>query len=401
MSYFKILGLIILLFFGIMNLCIAQEFPFFNEAVIYQNGQEGYACFRIPAIIKAENGDLLAFAEGRTYGCNDYGDVDIVLKVSQDNGQTWSDLRVVADNGLFQSGNPAPVLDRYDSNHPDGRIFLLYNNGIASEHDTRNGKGLRTILYITSSDNGLSWSEPINITTQVHKPLRPNINKKYNNKADWRSYANTPGHAIQLQKGKYAGRIFVPANHSEGIPQEGFNEYRAHAYFSDNHGLSWELSQSIDIPSSNESIAVELRDGRVMQNMRQQNGTMRQRLVAISEDGGESWDETYFDSTLISPVCQASIIDFDLPSGHKAILFSNPENETSRKKMTVKVSFDDGKSWPIKRLIRAGESAYSDLVIQQDSMIGLLYEHGNDGGIHYARMNMEWLLDGTTYNDKP
>ena len=294
----------------------------------------------------------------------------------------------------MQSGNPAPVVDQLDPQYKDGRIFLFYNNGIASEHETRLGKGLRTVHFITSADHGKTWSEAEDITMQVHKPYRPDIDPDYKFDEDWRSYAITPGHALQVEKGEKRGRLFIPANHSEGPPLEGFMDYRAHAFYSDDHGASHELSSSINVPSSNESIAVELSNGLIMQNIRQQSGEERKRLVALSADGGETWLKTYFDSTLISPVCQASIIEHHLPKGQRVLLFSNPESTDRREKMTIKMSYDDGATWPIKRTIRSGESAYSDLVIQEDSNIGLLYEHGNDGGIHYSYFNLPWLLGG-------
>ena len=376
-----------------------QEIQCFSEQPIFINGTDGYECYRIPAIIKDVNGYLLAFAEGRVHGCNDFGDVDIVMKRSRDNGQTWQEMEVIVDEGEMQSGNPAPVVDQLDPEYRDGRIFLFYNNGIASEHQTRLGKGLRTVHFITSIDHGRTWSKSRDITLQVHKPNRPDIDPSYNFEEDWRSFANTPGHALQLQKGEQRGRLFIPANHSSGPPINGFMDYNAHAFYSDDHGGSFSLSPSIEVPSSNESIAVELSNGQIMQNIRQQSGEDRKRLVALSSDGGASWMNTYFDSTLISPVCQASIIEYELPNGQNALLFSNPESRNKREKMTVKLSFDDGDSWSAKRLVRSGESAYSDLVVQEDSFVGLLYEHGNDGGIHYAHFNLSWLLGSKNHID--
>ena len=379
-----------LLFLLFTNFAFAQK-QIFSEQPLFQNNQNGYACYRIPAIIKAPNGDLLAFAEGRTNGCNDFGNLDIVLRRSSDNGKTWSDQKIVVDNKKLQAGNPAPVADLLDPKFPEGRIFLFYNTGIASEHETRNGKGLREIFHITSTDNGKTWSEKTNITTSVHRPNRPDLNPKYNFKEDWRSYANTPGHALQLNKGKHKGRLFIPANHSEGEPQSNFNDYRAHAFYSDDHGATWQLSESVEVPSSNESIAVELSGGRVMQNIRQQNGGQKNRLIAISKNGGANWNNVFFDKQLITPVCQASILSVTTPDKKEVLLFSNPASQTKREKMTVRMSYDDGQNWSVSRLLREGESAYSDLVQQADGMIGLLYEHGNNGGIHYAQFNFKWL----------
>ena len=135
-----------------------QSIQTFKEQALFTNGTDGYNCYRIPAIITAPNGDLLAFAEGRVKGCNDFGDVDIILKRSEDNGLTWGALTVVASNGQLQAGNPAPVVDFLDPEYPNGRIFLFYNIGDASEHAIREGNGLREILYITSTDNGQTWT---------------------------------------------------------------------------------------------------------------------------------------------------------------------------------------------------------------------------------------------------
>ena len=308
----------------------SQSIQTFREQPLFTTGNDGYNCYRIPAIITAPNGDLLAFAEGRVKGCNDFGDVDVILKKSTDNGLTWGNLVVVADNGILQAGNPAPVVDFLDPAFPNGRMFLFYNTGDASEHDIRKGKGLREVWYITSTDNGQNWSAPTNITQYVHKVNQPNKNPAYNFKEDWRTHACTPGHAIQLTKGQYAGRLYIPSNHSQGTPQAKFNDNRAQAFYSDDHGKTWQLSDPVDLPSSNEAIAVELSDGRVMQNVRQQNGASKKRIVAISSDGGHSWDNTYLDAQLPSPVCQASLIDFKNKNGENIILFSNP-NSTKRR----------------------------------------------------------------------
>ena len=385
------------LYFTILFLlpCVAnsQASQSFSERPIFVNGEEGYQCFRIPAIIKNGKGDLLAFAEGRTEGCNDFGNLDIVLKISENDGDTWSPLQVVVDNGDFQAGNPAPVLDMHDEDFPEGRVLLLFNTGNNHESEVRKGKGSREVWLINSEDHGKSWKGITNISDQVH-PFRKIEKVKNDPQLLWRSYANTPGHAIQLKKGKYKGRIFVPANHSMGNPEDKFNEYRAHAFYSDDHGKTWKLSDNVKVPSSNESIAVEIGSGLIMQNIREQSGLHKKRLVAMSSDGGETWDSTYFDQTLIDPVCQASIIDYQLPTGQQAILFSNPASENSRTNMTVRMSLDLGLSWPISRIVNESSAAYSDLVVHNNGDIGLLYERGNGGGIHYVSFNLEWLLNG-------
>ncbi|MEO8712563.1 MAG: sialidase family protein, partial [Parafilimonas sp.] len=176
---------------------------------VFVSGTQGDTSFRIPAIIKSPDGTLLAFCEARVHSAADFGDVNIVLKRSADNGKTWSSLQTVVDNDTLQAGNCAPVVDMTDPAYPQGRIFLFYNTGNNHEGEVRKGNGLREVWYKTSTDNGVIWSDAVNITTQVHKPKQPQINPAYNFPEDWRSFANTPGHAIQLAHDTYKGRIYV------------------------------------------------------------------------------------------------------------------------------------------------------------------------------------------------
>jgi sialidase-1 len=186
------------------------------QVPVFISGTEGHKSYRIPAIIKNGAGELLAFAEGRVKGSNDYGDINIVLKKSADNGKTWGTMITVVDYNDLQAGNPAPVFDNTDPDFPKGKIFLFYNTGNNHEGEVRKGNGLREVWYKTSIDGGNTWSEGVNITLQTHRPNQPLVNPAYNFKEDWRSYANTPGHAMQFEVGKYKGRIFVAANHSAG-----------------------------------------------------------------------------------------------------------------------------------------------------------------------------------------
>ena len=210
---------LIAIFFAIVSFVSAtaqQKIP------VFVSGREGHKSYRIPAIIKLPNNDLLAFCEGRVHGSGDFGDIDIVMKRSNDNGKTWGPMKTIVDADSLQAGNPAPVLDITDIAYPKGRIFLFYNTGNKPEGDIRRGKGIREVWYKTSADGGITWSDPVNITTQVHRPKQPLINPAYNFSADWRSYANTPGHALQFLSGKYRGRIYVAANHSEGDAKKRF-----------------------------------------------------------------------------------------------------------------------------------------------------------------------------------
>ncbi|SOD92133.1 sialidase family protein [Spirosoma fluviale] len=362
------------------------------ETTVFQNGEGGYLCYRIPAIVKTPKGILLAFAEGRRTDCGDFGDVDIVLRTSKDNGQSWSPIQTAVDFGTQQAGNPTPVFDLSDSRFPNGRLFLLYNTGTASEADVRKGLAVREVWYKTSTDGGQTWSEPVNITTQVSRPNKPDVNPGYAFPEDWRSYANTPGHALQLQKGRYKGRIFVAANHSEGQPQPQFRDYRAHGFYSDDHGKSWQLSPTIPYPGGNESTAAETTDGGLLLNARNQSGDVKNRLLTFSASAGERWDPVVVATDLPDPVCQGSMINYQPRRGQSVLLFANANSQTSRINLTVRVSRDNGKSWSAGKTIYAGSSAYSDLVIQQDNRVGVLYEKDDYTNITYACFRYDWLI---------
>jgi sialidase-1 len=355
----------------------------FTQTPVFQSGEAGYACFRIPAIVCAPNGELLAFCEARKDNCQDHGDVRIVMKSSQDDGKTWTALRVIVENGNFQAGNPAPVFDLMDRRFPQGRLFLIYNTGTVSEQAVREGKAPREIWYKTSTDLGKTWSSPLNITPQVSKPLQVSSNPQYNFAEDWRSYANTPGHALQIKNSKKRGRIFVPANHSAGPPQANFKDYHAHAFYSDDHGKSWKLSPNIEYPGSNESTAAELSNGGVLMNMRDQSGMGKCRILAYSKNAGKKWDTVYLEKQLPDPVCQGSMLNYRDQNGKKWLLFSNLEHQSKRQNLVLKASADEGKTWQLVQVICEGSSAYSDLVVQKNGQIGVLYERDNYSQIVY------------------
>jgi len=344
-----------------------------GQTPVFTSGTDGYVSFRIPAIIQTNRGNLLAFCEGRVRNAGDFGNIDLVFKRSTDQGKTWSDLRVLIDADSLQAGNPAPVVDRTDPRYPNGRIFLFYNTGNNHEGEVRKGKGKREVWYVTSIDDGINWSAPVNITDQVHRAAPPH---------DWRSYANTPGHALQIEKGKYQGRIYVAANHSSGDPRGRFEDYQAHGFYTDDHGEHFQLSESVSLAGSNESTAAELSGDRLMLNSRNQKGDVRARIVSISKDGGRTWDTTYFDPPLIDPVCEGSLLNLGWNKRKALLAFSNPANTNKREQLTIRISDDEGLTW--KKSIRVEEAtgqgdvqAYSDLVLIGKKELGVLYERND------------------------
>lgn len=381
---------------------IKRTQQYLKKVTVFERNKEGYHTYRIPAIIRAPNGDLLAFCEGRKNGSGDAGDIDLVMKRSTDNGHTWSAVRMLVDfkqllspdsktygslYGDYTVGNMAPVVDMMDPEHPNGRIVMPFNtNGAEAEGTVMGGTGVREIWVTTSDDNGYTWSTPKNITTSVSKPNEPNFNPAYNFAEDWRWYAVTPGHAIQLKKSKYAGRLVFAANHSAGATG---GTYFSHCFYSDDHGKTWKLGNNVGA-KTNEAIAAELSNGNVMINMRNYDGTGR-RAVATSYDGGETWQNLFRDPQLPEPVCQGTILYND---SARVLHFANPASTSGRNNLTIRTSFDDGKTWAYKRTVELSDGAYSDLVLQSDQKIGLLYETSGYSLINYAIVNNEWIMGG-------
>jgi sialidase-1 len=324
---------------------------------LYMAGDGGYNCFRIPAIITSAKGTLLAFAEARRSGCGDAGDIDLVVKRSIDGGKTWGAMNIVWDDGENTCGNPAPVLDR-----KTGNIILLSTWNLGTDHESQiiNGtsKDSRRVFVLSSNDDGLNWSKAREITTDVKKP-------------DWTWYATGPCNGIQIRSKKYRDRLVIPCDHIEA----GTKKYYSHTIHSDDGGQTWKLGGTTPQDQVNECTVAELPGGNLLLNMRNYTN-VRVRQNSTSKDGGETWSALNQDTTLIEPVCQASMIWYDHKSRKQFLAFSNPASQTSRTNMTVRFSDDQGKTWAKKFVLHEGPAAYSNLVVLPNGNLACLYEAG-------------------------
>ena len=344
---------------------------------VYVKGEGGYDTFRIPSVIAAADGSLLAFAEGRRTGASDTGDIDLVVKRSRDGGATWSALEVIGDNGPNTYGNPCPVLDART-----GVLFLFstHNRGTDREKDIIAGTSQsgRTVWVSRSHDGGKSWSAPADLTGHVKRH-------------DWTWYATGPGIGVQTR----SGRLIVPANHAVA----GTGVHTSHVIVSDDGGDTWRIGGLSD-DGTNESQVVERADGTLMLNMRNHppKPAGNFRMVATSSDGGGTWTPARPDRTLVEPPAQASILRLTLAAsgGRDRLLFANPAS-TARERMTVRVSYDEGATWPVSRVVHEGPAAYSSLMVLPEGTIGLLFEGGRQSPyetIAFATFTLEWLSDG-------
>jgi len=339
---------------------------------VYAGGRDGYHTYRIPALAVTTKGTLLAFCEGRKAGASDAGDIDLLLKRSTDGGRTWGGPRIVWDDAGNTCGNPVPVVDR-----ESGTIWLLmtWNLGADGEEaiKARTSKDTRRVFVTSSSDDGLTWGPPRDITATVKKP-------------EWTWCATGPGGGIQPEQGPHKGRIVVPCNHIEAAT--GLNY--SNVFYSDDRGKTWQLGGRTPEAGVNECQLVELPGGRLLLNMRNfhdytkaRYDSKRERQVATSDDGGITWKDQRFDPALIEPICQAAIHRGRQagPQGRGMILFSNPADRQARRNMTLRASFDDGATWPGSLVLHAGPSSYSDLAVLTDGEIACLYETGTNSPV--------------------
>lgn len=338
---------------------------------IFASGEAGYFCFRIPAIIKTVEGTLLAFAEGRKNNCGDEGDIDLVVKRSTDKGKTWSALKIVWSDNDNTCGNPAPVVDQQT-----GKIHLLmtWNLGSDAIGTINNGtsRDTRRVYKTNSTDDGNTWAPVVEITSSVKR-------------TGWGWYATGPCHGMQIKQGTHAGRLVIPCDYIEvGAGRKGYS----HVIYSDDNGDSWQIGGVTPIVSvnPNESTVAELSNGDLMLNMRVANNN-NLRMKSTSSDGGISWTTPAPALTLVDPVCQGSLIDTKV-NGQHTLFFSNPAS-TTRINMTIKMSTDNGQTWPKTFPVYTGPSGYSDLAIVDETQVGILYECGSNryfDGIAYRNV---------------
>jgi len=343
-----------------------------EQTPVFVSGQDGYHTYRIPSLLVSRKGTLLAFCEGRKKGRGDSGAIDLLLKRSFDGGNTWAKTQVVWNDGANTCGNPCPVLDART-----GTLWLLLTHNLGSDREemivSGTSKGTRTVWVTKSEDDGATWARPVEITRDVKKP-------------SWTWYATGPGVGIQLKN----GRLVVPCDNQVA----GSKVQQAHVILSDDGGKTWKLGGAVG-PQCDESQVVELADGRLMLNIRSNRGN-NLRLVALSKDGGETFSDPVEDTALIEPVCQASILR--CPGEQGGILFSNPASK-KREKMTVRLSRDEGKTWPAARVLHDGPSAYSCLAVLPDGTIACLYERGEKSP--YETIACARLARGSLTEDKP
>jgi sialidase-1 len=358
--------------------------PIFERIALEQAGDAGVHTYRIPALVVGRYGTLIAAFDARNDSPSDLpGNIDVMVRRSQDLGRSWSPAKRVVDFDSGRGGgDPSLLLDR-----ATGRVFLFYEyappgTGIFRSNADRDSASTGTVhpRVIWSDDDGETWQGPRDLIASI-KPVGAT------------GMFATSGHGIQLSaRSRAAGRLLQPYAWLDA-------ERRMHAAnaYSDDHGARWTLGASIGT-GLDENKAVELDDGRVMQNIRAYEKSRTHRLVAVSRDGGITFDAPVEEPQLPDPRNNADVIRVapDAPAGSRdarMLLFSNTADETRRVNLTLRVSCDDGRSWPVSKVVQPGPAMYSVMARLPDGTFGMLYENGAAQGLTFVRFDLAWLGD--------
>jgi sialidase-1 len=387
--------------FSVSLLLLPAEEPV--RVDLFQAETGGYKLYRIPGLVVTAKGTLLAYAEARKSDRGDWGTVDIVLRRSTDGGAHWSPTRVIARVRGEHRKNPVALAQKLAD--PSD---VTYHNPVAIAD--RNGtvhflfcQEYMRAFYMRSTDDGQTFSAPVEIT-DTFKRFRPDY--------DWKVLAIGPGHGIRMRN----GRLLAPIWLSLGTGGHAHRPSVASTIFSDDGGRTWQRGE-IAVPDTpewvfpNETAAEQLADGRVLLNVRSESKAHR-RLLVTSPDGATRWSRPAFHEQLLEPICFGTMARYSTAPVTR-LLFSNPDNldkasgppepakNRDRKNLTVQLSYDEARTWPVKKVLELGWSGYSDLAVGPNGRIHCLYERGGQGDNHFrtaaltlASFDLVWLTNG-------
>jgi Neuraminidase (sialidase) len=363
---------------------------------LFEANAGGYAHYRIPGLVVTRAGTLLAYCEARKSTRGDWGTIDILMRRSTDGGLTWGPARKVVTPPRDATKNPVALAQGLAR---PGEVTL--NNPVAIA-DQKTGAvhflycvEYARCFYQRSDDGGATFTGPVEITP-AFEAFRPEY--------PWKVLATGPGHGIQLSN----GRLLVPVWLSTGTGGHAHRPSAVSVVYSDDHGKTWHRGDVVaahpDPINPSETAAVELADGRVMLNVRHESEP-HLRGVTVSRDGATGWGKLRYDPALPEPVCFGSLVRLSkrLGGDKDRILFVNPHNPAGRERrnLTVKLSEDEGQTWPLSRVIEPGPSGYADLAVGPDGTIYCFYERGSAGGgatnprsLCLARFDLGWLSGG-------
>lgn len=354
---------------------------------VFTAGVDGYFAYRIPSFVVAPNGDLLVFCEARKENLSDDGNIDLLIKRSTDGGATWLPQQLIYEEGgdaRIKYGNPTAVIDEQT-----GVIWLATNRDYLTDRGRRAGGSL---VLFRSDDSGQTWSKPIDISASIRKP-------------DWGHHAFGPGIGIQNQHGEHKGRLVLPANFRKSFDKR--QPSYSHVIVSDDHGKTWKLGGVLGDYTNECQVAEIVEEGRpgLLINMRNHWGRggfpekSGKRLIARSFDAGQSWDAEAMDAALPEPPCQASLYRYSFATSNEPsrLLFANPIGP-GRANLRVRMSLDEGRTWPHGKLVAVGAAAYSCMVRLPGNRVGIVYEGGNYQRISFSTFSIDALMQSGSEN---
>ncbi len=399
--------------FSSVNLAVGAEKPLFETQELFVPTGTNY--YHIPGLAVTSKGTVLAYAAWRDVDAKDWGRIYIVMRRSTDGGKTWGPEHKVPTGeasveAVVKSSPPKPKGKENDLVVDNAMVIPDRNGMVHFVYCVE----YRRVFYMRSEDDGVTWSKPVEITS---------VFEKYRPEMDWKIVATGPGHGIQMKN----GRLIIPS----WIGTGGAEGYQHHPsitvlIYSDDHGATWKAGDVVakgtgrgESPEvyhdPNETSAVELADGRVLLNIRAPSMRHR-RLQTVSADGVSGWSKPEFVEDLMDPIVFGSIVRLASAPNEKdrqRLLFSidtgteitkkakaGDEQGFKRENLSVFMSEDNGRTWPVKKLVQAGTCGcgYSDLTVLPDGTVLCAYgsgpNFGRGAGIRLARFNLAWVLEG-------
>jgi len=384
---------------GLLTSIASAAGPLFEKVDLFVEGQAGFVSYRIPGIVVTAKGTVLAYGEARKFTPADRGELEIHLRRSTDGGRTWSPQQQIAHLGPRLPRNPHMPDDKKkkDMGGPEQQTVnnpMLIAARDGAVHFVYCVEYMRA-FYARSDDDGLTWSKPVEITATFDR---------FRSEVDWQAIATGPGHGIQLRNGRLIVPVWLATYEKTAAQRKGCS-----VIFSDDGGATWQRGD-LAMTIGGESSVAQLSDGRVVLSSRNTDKRNR-RAVVYSRDGATGWTKPEFIEELLEPGCMAGLVSHPgLPGANRPLLLHSSPHTTNRehrerKNVSIYLSRDDGRTWPVRKLLQAGPSAYSDLAVLPDGTVLCFYESGKQGetrrggdwayaSLTVARFNLSWLLDG-------
>jgi sialidase-1 len=400
----ELAAVLALLFFAALALPAAE--PFLQKTNLFMEETDGFRLYRIPGIVVTAKGSVLAYCEARKFTVADRGEIEIHLRRSTDGGRTWSLAKQVAHLGPRLPCNPHMPEDKKkkDMGGPNGQTV---NNPVAIAASDGTVHLLHCVEYmrafhIRSDDDGVTWSAPVEITSTFDQ-LRSEL--------DWQVIATGPGHAVELKSGRLVAPFWMATYEKQPKLKKAVG-----IVYNDDHGKNWQRGD-LALRNAGEPNTAELADGRVIVTARNSDPRNR-RMAAYSPNGATNWSSPDFVEELLEPGCMAGLVSHPGSSESRKplLLFSNPHTtkraHKDRVDVTIKLSEDGGRTWPVSKVLQPGPSAYSDLAVLPDGTVLCFYESGDPESprkngrdwaysfLTLARFNLDWLTS-TNQTRKP